>query len=93
MIGVRLTSLVFVALALMILGADLLAWLETDAFDPHSLLAVLASVNQPAAAGVQAWANGLPDPVNGILNFVLHAWAFIVIGLPGVLLAITGAHT
>ncbi len=93
MIGVRLTSLFFVSLALMVLGADMLGWLETDTFDPHTLIAVWSDINQASAAAAQGWVNGLPDPVSGIVNAVLHAWAFVALGLPGVLLAIAGAHT
>ncbi len=93
MVGVRVTSLVFVSLALMVLGADLLTWLETDTFEPHTLLAIWGDINQASAGAAQGWANGLPDPVSGVANAVLHAWAFVTIGLPGILLAIAGAHS
>ncbi|MFO1186933.1 MAG: hypothetical protein U1E87_05470 [Alphaproteobacteria bacterium] len=90
MIVARVASLVFVSIALMALGADILAWLETDTFDPHSVLALLAAVSQGAARGLSAWAGTLPQPVSGAVNGLLQAWAFLALGIPGVLLALLG---
>jgi hypothetical protein len=92
MVAVRFISLFFVSLALMALGADLLAWLETDTYDPHTFISLLSAINQTAAAGVQAWANGLPGPVSGGVNAFLHAWGFVALGLPGVLLAVVSVR-
>jgi hypothetical protein len=92
MVAVRFISLGFLSLALMALGADLLAWLETDTYDPHTFLSLLSAINQSSAAGLQAWANALPYPVNGGVNAFLHAWGFVALGLPGVLLAVLGVR-
>ncbi len=90
MIAVRVLSLVFVSAGLMALGADMLAWLETDTFDPHSVLALVSAVNANAAGGLQSWAGALPQPVSGAVNGFLQAWAFLALGVPGVLLALLG---
>jgi hypothetical protein len=92
MVAVRVVSLVFVSLALMALGADLLAWLETDTYDPHTFLSLLSAINQRSAAGLQTWANALPGPLSGGVNVFLHAWGFVALGLPGVLLAVVGVR-
>jgi hypothetical protein len=90
MAAVRLISLIFVALALMVLGADILLWLETRTYDPHTLIGLWRILNAGSAEAVQAFANRLPDPLSQALNAVLGAWAFIALGLPGVVLAIIG---
>jgi Ca2+/Na+ antiporter len=92
MVVVRLISLIFVALALMVLGADILFWLETGTFDPRKFIDLWKVVNSGSAEGVQAFANSLPDFVSAILNAILSAWAFVVLGLPGVILAIIGGR-
>jgi hypothetical protein len=92
MVAVRFLSLGFVSLALMALGADLLAWIETDTYDPHTFLSLLSAINERSAEGIQAWANGLPGPVSGGVNAFLQAWGFVALGLPGVLLAVLGVR-
>jgi hypothetical protein len=92
MVTLRVVSLVLVALGLMILGADLIGWVETDSFDPHSIIGLWKAINPSSAAAAEAWAGGLPDPVNrGALAF-LHAWSFLIVGLPGVILAMFAAQ-
>lgn len=90
MIAVRIVSVVLISVALMALGADILAWLETDTFDPHSVLALVGAVSQGAARGLQSWAGALPQPAAGAVNGLLRAWAFLAFGAPGVLLALLG---
>jgi hypothetical protein len=92
MVVVRAISLVFVASALMVLGHDLLFWLETEAFQPYTFIALWHVINAGSASAVQAWANGLPDFVGGSMNALLGAWAFVILGIPGVVLAIVAAR-
>jgi len=92
MVVVRLVSVFFIALALMVLGSDLLAWLETRSFDPHTFIGLVRLFNAGAAASLQGSVNHLPDMLGSIGNAVLGAWAFVVLGLPGVALAIVGTR-
>lgn len=92
MLALRLISLLFVSLALLVLGADVFGWVETDTFDPHTVLSVLGSVSPAAATGAQNWAASLPNPVNSVIGGLLQAWAFAVLGIPGVLLAMIGTR-
>ena len=92
MVVIRLVSLIFVALALMVLGADLLFWLETDTFEPRTFIGLWHTINSDSALALQAWANGLPDFLSLAINGVLGAWAFVVLGIPGVGLAILGSR-
>ncbi len=92
MIVVRLVSVFFIALALMVLGSDLLAWLETKSFDPHTFMGLWRLINAGSATAVQGSINSLPDILSGIANAVLSAWAFVVLGLPGIILAIIGTR-
>lgn len=92
MIVVRLISVFFIALALMVLGSDLLAWLETKSFDPHTFMGLWQLLNADSAAAIQSSINGLPDFLSAVANAVLGAWAFVALGLPGVVLAIIGTR-
>ena len=92
MVIIRLVSLIFVALALMVLGADLLFWLESETFEPRSFIGLWHTINADSAASAQAWVNGLPDFASLALNGILSAWAFVVLGIPGVGLAILGSR-
>ena len=91
--GIRIVSLILVSAALMLLGADMITWLETDAFDPHSLIGLWSAVHQPSADAALAWAGTLPAPVSDGARALLHAWAFAVFGLPGIGFAILGAKS
>jgi len=92
MVVVRWISVVFVALALMVLGADLMFWLETATFEPHTLMGIWRIINAGSAAAAQSSINSLPDAASGALDSVLDAWAFVVLGIPGIVLAIIGAR-
>jgi hypothetical protein len=92
MIVVRLISVIFIALALMVLGSDLLFWLETQSFDPHTFIGLWRLINAPSAAAIQGAANRLPDFLSAVADAVLGAWGFVVLGLPGVVLAIIGTR-
>jgi hypothetical protein len=92
MVIVRLISVFFIALALMILGADLMFWLETSSFEPHTLIGIWHLVSSPSANALQVWVNGLPDLANATMDSVLGAWAFVAVGIPGVVLAIIGSR-
>ena len=92
MIVVRLVSVVFIALALMVLGSDLLFWLETQSFDPHTFIGLVRLFSASAATALQGAANHLPDFLSALADAVLSAWGFVVLGLPGVVLAIIGTR-
>ena len=92
MLVVRLISVLFIALALMVLGSDLLFWLETRSFDPHTLIGLVRLFSTGAATSLQAAANHLPDFLSAVADAVLGAWGFVALGLPGVVLAIIGTR-
>ena len=92
MIVVRLISVLFIALALMVLGSDLLFWLESKSFDPHSFIGLIRLFSTGAATALQGAANRLPDFLSAVADAVLTAWGFVVLGLPGVVLAIIGTR-
>ena len=84
----RLVSLVLVALALMVLGADVFVLFETATYAPRTFQGVWGMVHKASADAVAAWVSGLPDFLAGAVLSVLAAPAFVIIGLPGVLIGL-----
>lgn len=84
----RFLSLVLVVLALMVLGGDVLSLFETATYDPRSMIRVWSAISDGSAMAFQNWVNGLPDFLAGVLQAILEAPGFVILGLPGILLGL-----
>lgn len=87
MIIFRIISLVVIAAALMLLGADVVGYMENDTVSLRSLLSVISLVSADAATGMTEWKETLPGAVEPVLSVVYNAPAWLCLGVIGILLA------
>ena len=89
MIIFRVISLVIIAAALMLLGADALTSLETGETTMRSLAEVLDLLSPGSAGGLSAWSTGaLPGAVAPAVTAALAAPAWVPLGILGLILAL-----
>lgn len=87
----RLTALILVAAALMLLGADLVTSLETGRMTTRSLAHLWAFLDKSQPAAFLNWANyHLPAPLPEWLKFSLAFWGWAVTGVLALLLMVFG---
>ncbi len=87
MIIFRIISLLFVAGALMVLGADALTSLENGAVTLRPLNDVIALVSRDLAAAIADWQGALPGGLKEGVGYVLTSPAWVPLGVIGIFLA------
>ena len=89
MILFRIISLIVIAAALMLLGADALTSIEGGSVSMRSLADVLDLVNAGSAGGLSSWSQGaLPGAIMPVIGAALGAPAWVPLGVLGLILAL-----
>jgi hypothetical protein len=89
--ALRLIAVVLVAIALMLLGADLVTTLETGKFTTRSLANLWTLVDKTEPAAFFAWADHhLPSFLASGLKVLLSLWGWAVPGPLGLLCLVFG---
>ena len=87
-IAFRFLALILIVVALMLLGADIVTSLQTNAIAVRSIDQVWALVDPASLQGFKSWVEAsLPAPVPGWVYTLLSMWAWGVFGVLGVILA------
>jgi hypothetical protein len=95
-IALRFVSLILIIVALVLLGADVVASLEKGGqITVHSIAQVWAALGKSSAESFKAWlAHTLPAPVPAWVDAVMALPAWALTGVLGVVLAfLFGRHT
>jgi hypothetical protein len=87
--ALRVISLIFISLALMLLGADLVTTLEKDGeVTLRSLYDIWALFDKAGVDGFKSWLDHtLPSPLSGWVSAIFQVWAWAFFGMLGVILA------
>ena len=86
-VAFRFISLVLIAVALMLLGADLITSLEKGEVTVRTIDQVWALIDKESLVAFKSWVEmTLPSPVRAWTYTLLGMLAFGVVGVPGVLL-------
>ena len=88
MILFRIISLVIIAAALMVLGADALTSVEGGSVAMHSLAEVLDLASEGSAGALSSWSQGALPVATPAVGMVLGAPAWIPLGVLGMFLAL-----
>lgn len=88
MVIFRIISLLFIAAALMLLGADIISYLDHEHTRMlRSLTDVVQLFSAGAAEHMTAWKDGLPGGVQPVVGAIFKAPAWIPLGIVGIILA------
>lgn len=84
----RFVSLIFIVIAIGLLGADLVTSLEKHGLIVvRSVAEVWSLIDKNGPAGTIAWAQqSLPNPLTRLLAMLLNTWSWVVVGIPGIVL-------
>lgn len=85
----RFLSLILIVAALMFLGADIVTSLEKGGhITVRSAAEVWNAIDKPGLASFQSWVTAtLPSPLSGWTLGLLNVWTWILLGVPGIILA------
>lgn len=88
-IALRFISLILIVLALMLLGADLVTSLEKGGhITVRSAAEVWSAIDKAGLASFQSGVgSSLPSPLSGWVLGLLNVWSWILLGVPGIILA------
>ena len=88
-VALRVVSLIFIVIALMLLGADLVTTLEKDGeITVRSLYDVWALFDKGSVDGFKAWLDhALPSPLSGWVGGIFQVWGWAFFGILGVIMA------
>ena len=87
-VAFRFFALLLIAIALMLLGADIVTSLETNAIAVRSIDQIWGLLNASSLHAFKSWVEmTLPPPVPGWIYSLLSMWAWGVVGVLGVIMA------
>jgi len=87
MIIFRILSLLIIAAALMLLGADVISYMESNTVSLRPLMDVIQLAHADTAAGLTEWKDGLPAAAKPVFGAVFDAPSWLPLGVVGVLIA------
>ena len=90
-IALRLLAVFFVAMALMLLGADLITTLETGKITTRSIASLWMVIDKTEPGAFFVWADHhFPRFLAGSVRVLFSLWGWFVAGLGGLLLLVPG---